>query len=137
MWPLLRGLLIGFPYYYQITAELYAAVARVYHANGVDVVTASLCSFDPPPPWSKGWDLIEPLKPIFVVLYPEREVCRERLLARGSVSDLTSYDFDWLTWREHPRSLFLDNSRLSVDEAVVALDALLAQHLDTAVVSPI
>ena len=63
--------------HYRITAEVYASAARVYKANGVDVVIAQLCGFDPPPPWSKGWTLIDPLDPIFVVLYPERDVCRE------------------------------------------------------------
>ena len=116
---------------YRFTGEVYRAAARTYDANGVDVVIAQLCGFDPPPPWSNGRELIEPLKPIFVVLYPEREVCRERLVARGSAPDTGSYDFDWLAWKAHPRALFLDNSALSVDESVSALDALLAQHQGT------
>lgn len=114
--------------YYRISGEVRAAAVRVYDARGIDVVIAQLSGFDPPPPWSKGWDLIEPLGPIFVVLYPEREVCRERLIARGSAPDTGSYDFDWSGWKAHPRSIFLDNSNLSVDESVAALDALLAQR---------
>jgi hypothetical protein len=113
--------------HYRITAEVYAAAARVYAANGVDVVIAQLCGFDPPPPWSKGWDRIDSLDPIFVVLYPARDVCRERQIARGSSPDTGSYDFDWPAWKAHPRALFLDNSDLSVDESVMALDALLAE----------
>lgn len=114
---------------YQISAEVCAAAVRTYDARGMDVVIAQLCSFDPPPPHSKGWDLLEPLIPIFIVLFPERDVCQERLVARGNWLDMSSYDFDWLAWKEHPRSLFLDNSTLSVDESVAALDALLANHL--------
>lgn len=113
---------------YRITGEVYAAAARTYDARGVDVVIAQLCGFDPPPPWSKGWDRLEPLRPVFVVLYPERDVCQARLLARGNSLDMSSYDFDWSAWRAHPRALFLDNSNLSVDESVTALDALLARH---------
>ena len=111
---------------YRITAEVYAAAARTYDARGVDVVIAQLCGFDPPSPWSKGWDLLEPLRPIFVVLYPKRDVCRERLFARGSSSDTSSYDFDWLAWRDHPRASFLDTSELPVNASVTALDTLLA-----------
>lgn len=113
---------------YRFTGEIYAAAARVYDARGVDVVIAQLCGFDPPPPWSKGWDRIEPLDPVFVVLYPKREACGERLIARGSAPDTGSYDFDWPAWKEHPRALFLDNSELSVGESVAALDALLSHH---------
>lgn len=116
---------------YRLTGEVYSSAARVYDANGVDVVIAQLCGFDPPPPWSKGWTLIDPLNPIFVVLYPERNVCRERLIARGSSPDTGSYDFDWLAWKAHPRALFLDNSDLPVGESVTALDALLAQFAAT------
>lgn len=112
--------------HYRITAEVYAAAARVYQANGIDVVIAQLCGFDPPPPWAKGWDLIDPLDPIFVVLYPERHVCRARRVARGHPPDDGSYDFDWLAWKAHPRALFLDNSNLPVGESVTALNALLA-----------
>lgn len=114
--------------HYRITAEVFAAAAQVYDANGMDVVIAQLCSFDAPPPWSKGWDLVEPLKPIFVILYPERKICRERLIARGHSPDTGSYDFDWLAWKAHPRAFFLDNSSLSIHESVTALDALLTQH---------
>ena len=117
---------------YRITGEVYAAAAQTYDARGVDVVIAQLCGFDPPPPWSKGWDRLEPLNPVFVVLYPERDVCHERLIARGSSPDMSSYDFDWLAWKNHPRSLFLDNSELSVGKSVTALDALLAQYAGTA-----
>jgi hypothetical protein len=53
-------------------------------------------------------------------------VCRERQIARGSSPDTGSYDFDWPAWKVHPRALFLDNSDLSVDESVTALDALMA-----------
>ncbi len=113
--------------HYGITGQVYAAAARVYDANGIDVVIAQLCGFDPPPPWSKGWDRLDALDPIFVVLYPARDVCRSRLLARGGSADTGSYEFDWPAWQAHPRALFLDNSDLSVDESVTALDALLAQ----------
>ena len=110
---------------YRITGEIYAAAARIYDAHGIDVVIAQLCGYDPPPPWGKGWDRLEPLKPLFVVLYPEREVCRQRLSKRGNSTDMGSYDFDWLAWKNHPRALFLDNSNLSVDESVAALNQLL------------
>ena len=116
---------------YRITGEVYAAAARTYDARGVDVVIAQLCGYDPPPPWSRGWDRLEPLGPVFVVLYPALDVCRQRLVARGSSPDMGSYDFDWLAWRDHPRALFLDNSALSVGESVTVLDALLAQYAET------
>lgn len=118
--------------YYRLSGEVRAAAVRVYNAHGMDVVIAQLTGFDPPPPWSKGWDLLEPLQPIFVVLYPERDVCRARLIARGSAPDTGSYDFDWPAWKAHPRSIFLDNSNLSVDESVAALDALLVERGYTA-----
>ena len=114
---------------YRLTGEICAAACQAYTAREVDVVIAQLCGFDPPPPWSKGWDLLEPLKPIFVVLYPERDVCQARLVARGNSLDMSSYDFDWLAWEAHPRSLFLDNSALSVEESVTALDSLLAEYM--------
>src|SRR5581483_9720221 len=110
---------------YQITAQVYAAVASVYAQLGVDVVLAQLCGFDPPPPWSKGWDLLNAFNPVFVVLLPKREICAERLEARGSVAETGSYDFDWLAWTAHPRAVFLDNSEMSVPESVEALDRLL------------
>ena len=112
---------------YRITGMVYAAAIAAYAAAGVDVVIAQLCGYDPPPPWSKGWDRIDHLDPVFVVLYPRRDVCRDRRVARGSSSDTGSYDFDWPAWQAHPRALFLDNSDLSVAESVAALDALLAQ----------
>lgn len=112
---------------YRITGAVYAAAIEAYVASGVDVVIAQLCGYDPPPPWSKGWDRIDHLQPIFVVLYPQREVCRARQIARGSSPDTGSYDFDWPAWQAHPRALFLDNSDLSIDASVRALDALLAQ----------
>lgn len=115
---------------YRITAEVYAAVAGQYARNGIDVVIAQLCGYDPPPPWSKGWDLLEALEPVFVVLYPERETCRERLVARGSSPDTGTYDFGWPQWRDHPRALFLDNTSLSLAESVAALDQLLEQRVD-------
>lgn len=118
--------------HYRITGKVYAAAARVYAANGIDVVIAQLCGFDPPPPWSKGWDGIDSLDPIFVVLYPQRNVCRARRIARGSAPDDGSYDFDWPAWKAHPRALFLDNSDLSVDESVAALDGLLAPFVAAA-----
>lgn len=114
---------------YRISAQVCAAAVRVYDENGVDVVIAQLCSFDPPPPTSKGWDLLEPLGPVFIVLFPERDKCRERLIARGHPPDTNSYDFDWPAWKGHPRALFLDNSDLSVDESVVALNELLDQRV--------
>ena len=114
---------------HRLTGEICAAACQAYRASGVDVVIAQLCGYDPPPPWSKGWDRLEPLMPIFFVLYPERDVCRERLVARGNSSDMSSYDFDWLAWKAHPRSLFLDNSTMSVDESVAALDLLLAEYM--------
>jgi hypothetical protein len=83
----------------------------------------------PPPPWSKGWDRLDALDPIFIVLYPARDVCRQRRIARGSSPDDGSYDFDWPAWQAHPRAHFLDNSDLSVEESVAALDALLAEFL--------
>ena len=116
---------------YRITAEVYAAAAHKYAARGIDVVIAQLCGFDPPPPWAKGWDLLDPLRPIFVVLYPKREVCQERLVARGGHIDMSSYDFDWSAWKAYPRSLFLDNSTLSIDESVAKLEVLLAEQLST------
>src|SRR5262245_58273265 len=58
---------------FRLTAEVLAATAQQYDANGIDVVIAQLCGYDPPPPWSKGWDLIDPLGPTFVVLLPERD----------------------------------------------------------------
>ena len=106
-------------------------MCQAYSASGVDVVIAQLCGYDPPPPWSKGWDLLEPLKPTFVVLYPERDVCRERLIARGNSLDMSSYEFDWLAWKAHPRSLFLDNSTMSVEESVSVLDTLLVKYTAT------
>ena len=112
---------------YRITGKVYAAAIEAYVANGVDVVIAQLCGYNPPPPWSNGWERIDHLEPLFVVLYPKRDVCRERLIARGSSSDTGTYDFDWPAWKAHPRALFLDNSDLSVGESVVALDALLTQ----------
>ncbi len=121
---------------YRITAEVYAAAAHTYAARGIDVVIAQLCGFDPPPPWAKGWDLLEPLRPIFVVLNPERKVGQERLVARGGHIDMSSYDFDWSAWKGHPRSLFLDNSTLSVDETVAKLDLLLVGHTSTDVQLP-
>ena len=114
--------------YYRFTGEILAAAARIYTDRGVDVVIAQLTGYDPPPPWSKGWDRLEPLAPVFVVLLPEREVCRQRLVGRGHWQDMSSYDFDWQAWENHPRALFLDNSHLSIDESVAALDDLLAQH---------
>lgn len=116
---------------YGITGEVYAAAARVYDANGMDVVIAQLCGYDPPPPWTKGWDRVEPLKPIFVVLYPEREVCQARQITRGNSLDMSSYDFDWRAWAKHPRALFLDNSNLSVAESVSAVDELLAAYMES------
>ena len=116
---------------YRMTGEIFAAASQAYSTRGIDVVIAQLCGYDPPPPWSKGWDRLEPLKPIFVVLYPERDVCRERLVARGNSLDMSSYDFDWLAWKDHPRSLFLDNSALSIGESVTALDALLVEYAGT------
>jgi hypothetical protein len=118
--------------HYRITGQIYAAAAHVYAAGGVDVVISQLAGFDPPHPWSKGWDRLDALDPIFVVLYPTREVCRKRRIARGSSLDDGSYDFDWPAWQAHPRALFLDNSDLSVDESVAALDALLAQFASVA-----
>lgn len=112
---------------YRITGQVYAAAIETYAAVGVDVVIAQLCGYDPPPPWSKGWDRIDHLDPVFVVLYPRRDACRARLIARGSAPDTGSYDFDWPAWHAHPRALFLDNSDLSVAESVAALDALLTQ----------
>ncbi|MEZ4660988.1 MAG: hypothetical protein R2911_25845 [Caldilineaceae bacterium] len=38
---------------YRITGKVYAAAIEAYAANGVDVVIAQLCGYDPPPPWSK------------------------------------------------------------------------------------
>lgn len=112
---------------YRITGKVYAAAIEAYTETGVDVVIAQLCGYNPPPPWGKGWDGIDHLEPIFVVLFPRRDVCRERLIARGSSSDTGSYDFDWPAWKAHPRALFLDNSDLSVSESVAALDALLTR----------
>ena len=112
---------------YRITGAVYAAAIAAYAAAGVDVVIAQLCGYDPPPPWSRGWDRIDHLDPIFVVLYPQRDVCGARRVARGSSPDTGSYDFDWPAWQAHPRALFLDNSDLSVGESVAALDVLLAQ----------
>lgn len=111
---------------YRISGKVYAAVVEAYAANDVDVVIAQLCGYDPPPPWSKGWDRIDHLEPIFIVLYPKREVCHKRQVARGSSPDTGSYDFDWPAWAAHPRALFLDNSELSVSESVTAVDTLLA-----------
>lgn len=116
---------------YRISGQVRAAAVHIYHEKGLDVVIAQLTGYDPPPPWGKGWDLLEPLEPVFVVLYPEREACRERLLKRGSQVDMSSYDFDWHAWQNHPRALFLDNSTLSVEESVAALDEILASYSDS------
>ena len=66
---------------------------------------------------------------LFVVLLPKREVCRKRRIARGSSPDDGSYEFDWLAWQAHPRARFLDNSELSVDASVTALNGLLAEFV--------
>ncbi|MEZ4640257.1 MAG: AAA family ATPase [Caldilineaceae bacterium] len=115
--------------HYRITGQIYAAAAQVYAANGIDVVISQLIGFDPPPPWSKGWDRLDALEPIFVVLLPTRDVCRERRIARGSSPDDGSYDFNWHAWQAHPRARFLENSELSVDASVAALDGLLAEFV--------
>ncbi|WP_157181023.1 AAA family ATPase [Actinopolymorpha alba] len=115
---------------WDVAMDLWKAMVRVYKLHGIDCVVDI---YAPPCPPETGDDIMTELGIRRIVLLPSLEVCLARNLARNrnpllEDSDLRSNyeDFAWCVRRHNPHNV-IDNSALTVDETVEAIDAVLRE----------
>jgi hypothetical protein len=116
---------------YGLAAKVMAAQAEMINRSGVDCALSGAWALDAPPEWQAAWDDLALLEPVVIVLLPSLEVCLSRNASdparRGEFSVSADhvhgkYAFDWARWADQPRGVVIDNSALSLDETVEAIE---------------
>jgi len=109
-----------------LAAAVCEAIAETYTAWGFDF---ALSAFRPPGAWKGCWERLDTMNPIIVVLLPKPEVLLSRDAERtgrqhvGEASVRRGLGYDWDAWRSDARACVIDNSELSVEQAVTLVEA--------------
>ena len=104
-----------------LAAAVCESMAATYTAWGFDFAVSA---FRPPGSWQGCWERLDAMNLLIVVLLPRLEVLLARDAQRtgrthvGEESLRRGLAYPWETWRADARAYILDNSELSVEQAV-------------------
>jgi chloramphenicol 3-O-phosphotransferase len=114
-----------------LAAAVCEAMAATYTAWGVDF---ALSAFRPPGSWQGCWERLDAMDPIIIVLLPSLEVFLARDANRvgrshvGEKGVRRNFAYHWDAWRTDARAYVIDNSNLSVEQAVALVEAEVLQR---------
>ncbi|HZU72537.1 MAG TPA: hypothetical protein VE990_07170 [Acidimicrobiales bacterium] len=115
---------------YHLAAEIMAVQAGHIVESGVDCVLIGAWAPEPVVPGWETWDTVTLLQPTVAVLLPNVEVAvrRNEARARQGKSGVPeewvrqSYTHGWSKWSSRANGVVIDNSLLTLAEAVQALE---------------
>jgi len=115
---------------YHLAAEVMAVQAGHIIEAGVDCLLIGAWAPEPHVPGWETWDSVAVLDPTVAVLLPDVEVAVQRNEGRtrqgksGVPEEWVrrSYSQGWDMWSSRPNGVVIDNSRLTLAEAVQALE---------------
>ena len=114
---------------YQLAAEVMARHAETITAGGNDCIVVGAWALDWPGP--NPWESMSALDPIVCVLLPDvetsvarnaRDPRRQGAFAVPEAHVRGSHALDWRRWSQDPRATVIDNSNLTLQQTVDALE---------------
>lgn len=114
---------------YQLAANIMAKQAQTITAGGNDCIVIGAWALDWPGP--NPWQSMSALKPIVCVLLPDVETSvahnaqdshRQGVFAVPEEHVRGSHSLDWKRWAHEPRACVIDNTNLTMQQTVDALE---------------
>lgn len=123
---------------YQLAANIMAKQAETITAGGNDCIVVGAWALDWPGP--NPWESMSALNPIVCVLLPDvetnvarnaKDAHRQGVFAVPEAQVRGSHSLDWQRWAQQPRASVLDNSDLTMQQTVDALERAVARLIST------